>query len=97
MILKQSLIVWLANIFSAASVFLKKESVFLTLPTLSARFETTVLISSNFVVINVRIAHFYSNLSTLRADIIHMQTVPSIPRCVRFYRKLFGIIYQRNQ
>ena len=43
-----------------------------------------VLSSSNFVVINLRIAHFYSNLSTLRADIIHMQTVPSIPHCVRF-------------
>ena len=97
MILKQSLVVWLANIVSAASVFLKKDSVFLTLPTLSARFETTVLISSNFVVINVRIAHFYSNFSTLGADIIHMKTVPSIPRCVRFYTKLFGIIYQRNQ
>ena len=45
---------------------------------------TTILISSNFVVINVRIAHFYSNLSTLREDITHMQTVPSIPQCVRF-------------
>ena len=53
-------------------------------PTLSARFQTTVLISPNFVVINVRIADFYSNLSALRADIIHMQTLPSIPRCVRF-------------
>ena len=53
-------------------------------PTLSARFETTVLSSSNFVVINVRIAHFYSNFSTLRAGIIHMQTEHSIPHCVRF-------------
>ena len=43
-----------------------------------------VLSSSNFVVINLRIAHFYSNLSTLRADIIHMQTVPSISHCIRF-------------
>ena len=53
-------------------------------PTLSARFQTTVLISPNFVVINVRIAHFYSSLSTIRADIIHMQTMPSTPHCVRF-------------
>ena len=52
-------------------------------PTLSARFETTVLSSSNFVVINVRVAHFYSNFSTLKADILHMQTEPSIPHCVR--------------
>ena len=53
-------------------------------PTLSARFKATVLSSSNFVVINVRIAHFYSNFLTVRAGIIHMQNEPSIPHCVRF-------------